>query len=178
LQWVFITIKEEEGGKDGTLETIWLSIIVVVGLVGSLIGIIIPGLPGIPVLWILVALDYWLFGFLGLSGTTMFWLTVLAGVTLVIDYLATALGVKKRGGSLPGLIGSVLGLFVGVMVFNIPGMLIGCFLGAMLGEMIKGHELEKASYIAVGALFGYATATALKLAAWLVYAVVIMTNIF
>lgn len=160
------------------METIWLSIVAAIALVGALIGIIIPGLPGIQVLWILVALDYWIFGYLELSGSTMIWLSVLAAVTLVIDYLATALGVKKRGGSFLGLIGSVLGLVVGLAVFSIPGMLIGCFLGAMLGELIHGHELEKASYIAVGALFGYATATALKLAAWVVYAVVIYTHIF
>lgn len=155
-----------------------LVIIALVGLIFALTGIIIPGIPGIPVLWVLVAIDHWFLGYLELTGMTMLWLTVLAAVTLGVDYLATALGVKKRGGSLPGTVGSVIGLVLGLALFQIPGMLIGCFLGALVGEMFKGHELERAAYIAVGALFGYATATILKLAAWLVFAVVIFRNIF
>lgn len=155
-----------------------LVLVAVVGLAFALTGIIIPGLPGIPVLWVLVAVDYWFLGYLEIPGMTMFWLTILAVITLVIDYLATALGVKKRGGSLPGTIGSVIGLIAGLAVFQIPGMLIGCFLGALLGELIKGHELDKAAYIAVGALFGYATATILKLGAMIIYAAVIFYHIF
>ena len=108
----------------------------------------------------------------------MFWLTILAVATLVIDYLATALGVKKRGGSFFGTIGSVIGLVGGLALFQIPGMLIGCFLGALLGELLHGHEFEKASHIAVGALLGYATATVLKLGTWLIYAVVIFYHIY
>jgi len=155
-----------------------LTIIAVVALLLALVGIIIPGLPGIPVLWVLIALDYWLLGYLDLPGMTFFWLTILAALTLGIDYLATAFGVKKRGGSTLGVIGSVLGLIIGLAVFQIPGMLIGCFLGALVGELFHGHEFEKASSIALGALFGYASATVLKLGAWLVFAISIFYQIF
>lgn len=158
--------------------TFWLTLIATAALVAGLIGVVVPGLPGIPLVWLLLALDYWVLGYLGLNGSTMLWLTLVAVITLVIDYAATALGVKKRGGSTPGLIGSVAGLIIGLAVFNIPGMLIGCFIGAMLGELLKGHEAKQAAYIAVGALLGYATATAVKLVALVYYAVVIFYNIY
>jgi len=165
-------------GEGVAMVEIVLTVIALVGIVFALVGIIIPGLPGIPVLWVLVALDYWFFGYLDLPVLSFIWLTVLAVMTLAIDYLATALGVKKRGGSLPGTIGSVVGLIAGLAIFQIPGMLVGCFLGALAGEMLHGKDFNKASYIAVGALFGYATATILKLGALVVYSVVIYYHIF
>lgn len=155
-----------------------LSLIALVGVIAALVGIVIPGLPGIPILWILVAADYWFLGNLELSALTMVWLTVLAVMTLVIDYLATALGVKKRGGSLLGTIGTVLGLVLGLILFQIPGMLVGCFLGALVGEMLQGKDFNKSANVALGALLGYATATILKFAALVVYTAVIFSHIF
>jgi|SRR5690554_399765 len=155
-----------------------LTIVAIIGLLLALVGIIIPGLPGIPILWGLVLIDHFILGYLELSTATIIWLSVLGVLTLVIDYLATALGVKKRGGSTAGTIGSVLGLILGLVIFNVPGMLIGCFIGALLGEVLQGHELKPAASIALGALLGYATATVLKLGAWLVYGIVIFYNIF
>lgn len=158
--------------------TIVLTIVAIIALLLAGTGIIIPGLPGIPALWVLVALDFLLLGFLDMSGMTFFWLTFLALVTIGIDYLATSLGVKKRGGSVPGMIGSVVGLILGLAVFQVPGMLIGCFLGALVGELIHGREVQQASYIAVGALIGYATSAMVNLGIWAVYAVVIFWHIY
>ena len=159
------------------MQILILSLVALAGIIFALVGIIIPGLPGIPVLWVLLAVDYWLLGYLELSGTTMVWLTILAVLTIVIDDLATALGVKKRGGSLLGIIGSIVGLITGLAIGQFPGMLFGCFLGALVGELITGKELKQSAHIALGALFGYASATVFKLATLVVYTVVIFYNI-
>ena len=155
-----------------------LSLVGAVVLLVGLAGVIIPGMPGIPVVWVVVALDYWLLGFLDLSGIAMLVLSVLTAATLVIDYLATLLGVKKKGGSFLGMLGTFLGLIIGLVVFNIPGMLIGCFLGALAGELLHGKTRSQASSIALGSLLGYAAAAAFKLATWIIYAIVIFYNIF
>lgn len=160
------------------MEVLILSLIALAGVIVALFGIIFPGFPGIPVLWVLVAIDYWFFGYLELPGLTMILLTVLAVLSLLIDYLATALGVKKRGGSIAGSIGSVVGLIVGLAIFQIPGLLLGCFAGALVGELINGKEFGKAANIALGALLGYATATIFNLATLVVYAAVIFYYIF
>jgi len=159
------------------LQTIILLVIALAAIALTLAGIVLPGLPGIPVLWVLVAADFWFFGYLGISGMTMFWLSLLAAITVGIDYLATALGVKKRGGSKAGAIGSAIGLVAGLTVFQIPGMLAGCFLGALAGEMLSGRDFNQAASIAVGALFGYATATVFKLGVLAVYGYVIIAHI-
>ena len=155
-----------------------LSLVAALTLLVGLAGVIIPGMPGIPIVWVVVAIDYWFLGYLGLSGTGMLLLSVLAAATLVIDYIATMLGVKKKGGSFLGMLGTFIGLVVGLVVFNIPGMLIGCFLGALAGELLHGKSSSQASSIALGSLLGYAAGAAFKLAAWIVYAVVIFYNIF
>ena len=78
-------------------------------------------------------------------------------------------GGKKRGGSKAGAIGSAIGLVAGLTVFQIPGMLAGCFPGRFGGEMLSGRDFNQAASIAVGALFGYATATVFKLGVLAVY---------
>lgn len=160
------------------MEELVLSLVALAGILFALAGIIIPGLPGIPVLWVLVAVDHFFLGYLDLSLAALILLTVLAVLTVVIDDLATALGVKKRGGSLPGIIGSIVGLITGLAIGQLPGMLVGCFLGALVGELIIGKELNQSAHIALGALFGYASATIFRLLTLVVYTVVIFYNIF
>ncbi|MDD4657951.1 MAG: DUF456 domain-containing protein [Eubacteriales bacterium] len=158
--------------------TIVLTIIAILALVFALIGIIIPGMPSIQALWVLVAIDYWFLGYLELSGKTMIILSLAAAFTVIGDYVTTSMGVKKRGGSTLGAIGSVVGLIAGLALFQLPGMLIGCFLGALAGELLHGQEVRKAAYIAVGALFGYAASAAIQFAIWGLYAAVIFYHIY
>lgn len=158
--------------------TIVLTIIAILALVFALIGIIIPGMPSIQALWVLVAIDYWFLGYLELSGKTMIILSLAAAFTVIGDYVTTSMGVKKRGGSTLGAIGSVVGLIAGLALFQLPGMLIGCFLGALAGELLHGQEFRKAGYIAVGALFGYAASAAIQFAIWSMYAAVIFYHIY
>lgn len=168
----------EGGDSMGILATIVLVIVAVLTLMLGMAGVILPGLPGVPIMWVVVAIDYWLLGYLELSAGSMLMLSVLAAATLIIDYLATSLGVKKRGGSTWGIAGTLVGMVSGLIIFNVPGMLAGCFLGAFVGELIHGKTTLQASSIALGSLLGYAVATAFKLAAWLLYAVIIFYNIF
>lgn len=155
-----------------------LTVIAILALIFALIGIIIPGMPSIQALWVIVAIDYWFLGYLDLAGTTMIILSAAAAFTIIADYVATSMGVKKRGGSALGAIGSVAGLIAGLALFQLPGMLIGCFLGALAGELLHGHDVRKAGYIAVGALFGYAASAVIQFAIWGMYAAVIFYHIY
>jgi len=160
------------------MTTVLLTLVAIIALIFALIGIIIPGLPSIQALWVLIAIDYWFLGYLDLSGRTMIILSIAAAFTVIGDYVTTSLGVKKRGGSTLGAIGSVVGLIAGLAIFQIPGMLIGCFVGAMVGELLKGREVNQAAHIAVGALFGYAASAAIQFAICGMYAAVIFYHIY
>ena len=69
---------------------------------------------------------------------------VIAVAVFLIDYIIPALGTKKFGGSKKGIIGSTLGLLIGLVFLGPLGIIIGPFLGAYLGELLNQTEQKKA----------------------------------
>lgn len=135
------------------------SILILSGLVGS----VAPILPGPPLSWLGVLLlhftDYADFSnaFLIISAFFMILITVL-------DYLIPMWGTKKFGGSRAGVIGSTLGLLVGIFVFPPFGIIVGPFAGAFIGELLMNREdTQKALKSATGSFIGFLLGTGLKL---------------
>lgn len=87
---------------------------------------------------------------------------VIAVVVFLIDYIIPALGTKKFGGSKKGIIGSTLGLLIGLVFLGPLGIIIGPFLGAYLGELLNQTEQKKAIRAAFGSLIGFVTGVFLK----------------
>lgn len=81
--------------------------------------------------------------------TLWFWLmqTFIFIVIFAADYLISALGIQKFGGSKAALWGSTIGLIVGPFVIPVAGFLLGPFLGAVIGELMARVPLKKALYI-------------------------------
>jgi uncharacterized protein YqgC (DUF456 family) len=81
----------------------------------------------------------------------------------VIDYFIPAMGTKKFGGSKYGVIGTMIGLILGLLFFPPFGIIIGPFLGAYIGEMIKDNkDKNRALKAAFGSFIGFLTSTFLK----------------
>ena len=87
---------------------------------------------------------------------------VIAVAVFLIDYIIPALGTKKFGGSKKGIIGSTLGLLIGLVFLGPLGIIIGPFLGAYLGELLNQTEQKKAIRAAFGSLIGFVTGVFLK----------------
>jgi len=84
-------------------------------------------------------------------------------ISFLIDYFAGVVGAKKYGATKHGAWGSFLGGIVGVVVFSIPGLLIGPFVGAVIGEMVSGKKADQALKVGLGTVFGLAGGAFLKL---------------
>ena len=84
-------------------------------------------------------------------------------LTFLIDYIASAYGTKKYGGSRAAVLGSILGLFLGPLLLGPPGLIFGPFLGAFLMELLKGKAMEQSLQAAFGTLLGLLGGTILKL---------------
>ena len=123
--------------------------VMLVGLVGS----VVPGLPGSPLVLLIAILHRLYFGSQSANNAVLLTLVLLTGVSLVLDFVATMLGAKRFGATWRGAIGALLGGLVGLF-FALPGIILGPFLGATLFEMLGDKEFKHAMKAGVGAVLG------------------------
>lgn len=129
-----------------------------VGLLGS----ILPGLPGAPMVLIAAIGHRLYFGSASASNVVLGLLVAMSLLSLVLDYLASVLGAKKLGATWRGIVGALLGAVVGLF-FGPPGIVLGPFLGALAFEMLGGREFSEAARAGMGALIGLVVGTVGKL---------------
>lgn len=127
------------------------------------VGLVVPGLPGAPILFLGLVAAAWAedFGFVGWR--TLLVLGGMAALTYVVDLAAAALGANVFGGSKRALGGAAVGAFVGVF-FGLPGVLLGPFLGAMIGEFTTGRGIPKSGMAGLGATLGFMVGAVAKFA--------------
>ncbi len=140
---------------------LWLlaGLLILVGLA----GLVLPVLPGIPLVYAGLFLLAWAEDFVYVGWVT---LTVLGLLTLLsygIDFLATALGAKKYGASPRAVAGAAVGALVGVF-FGLVGIILGPFLGAMAGEFSRRATFRAATQAGLGATLGLLFGALLKIA--------------
>ena len=137
---------------------LWIGygIVLLVMFVGVM-GNVIPGIPGTPLI-LAGAVGHQLY-FAGQGSVGWGWVAVLAAFGLLalgLDYLATLIGAKKLGATWKGMVGAVLGVIVGVFVFPPIGLIVGPFVGAMGFEWAFGREARESAKAGVGAVLGLA----------------------
>lgn len=141
------------------LVIIFCLILILVGL----LGIILPFLPGLALVWLGVFIYAFKTGFETISLTAIIVFTAITILFLLMDFLAPLLGAKKYKAGKFGIIGSFLGTVIGVVAFGPIGIILGPFLGAFAGELISGKQQKQAFDSAFGALLGLLFGTLLKL---------------
>ena len=143
----------------GIIIFIVILILFIVGLIGS----VLPTLPGPPLVFlgILVYAVYDGFEKIGWGWLVIFFVVTL--LTLILDYLAAAIGTKKAGASQLAAVGSVIGGFLGLIMFNILGLILGTFLGAVMAELVFNQKPGKLALKAgMGSLIGFLAGTVVK----------------
>lgn len=143
--------------------TILLWALATILIVSGLAGLVLPALPGAPVLFAGLFLAAWAedFGYIGTG--TLITLGVLAALTIVVDLVAGAFGARRYGASGRAIFGAAVGATIGIF-FGLVGVLIGPFIGAVLGELSVRRDLGAAGRAGFGATIGLAVGTAAKLA--------------
>jgi uncharacterized protein YqgC (DUF456 family) len=126
-------------------------------------GLILPAVPGIPLVFAGLVLLAWAENFAYVGWVTLTVLGVLTLVSVGVDFLAAALGAKKFGASPRAVAGAALGALVGLF-FGLPGLVLGPFLGALIGEFSRKTSLRKAAHAGVGATLGLLFGALLKIA--------------
>lgn len=133
-------------------------------LVGlGLVGLVLPGLPGAPLILLGLILGAWAENFTYIGLWTIVVLTVLAGLTYAVDFWATIFGAKKFGASKRAIIGALIGVLAGLFL-GLPGVIFGPFIGAVIGELSARRDLQQATRAGIGATIGLVIGAALKIA--------------
>lgn len=131
-------------------------------VIGAL-GLVLPVLPGAPLIFIGALLAAWAEDFQYLGTGSLIALGILAALAVAVDFIASAFGVKRFGASGRAMTGAMLGAIVGIF-FGPVGVLVGPFVGAVIGELTVRRSLAAAGRAGVGAALGLALGTAAKLA--------------
>jgi len=146
-----------------TDQSLILSVFAVILTFAGLAGLLLPLLPGAPLLFLGLLLGAWAEDFRYVGFWTLLILVGMAALTYVAEFFASILGVKKYGGSRRAMAGAALGGIVGIFL-GIPGILLGPFVGAVLGELSLQRGMNEASRAGFGTVVGLAIGVAGKLA--------------
>lgn len=143
--------------------TVLLWILAVALVFAGLAGMLLPALPGAPLLFAGLLMAAWAEDFTYVGTKTLIVLGIMAALSYALDFAATALGARRFGASSRAITGAALGTVVGLF-FGLPGLVLGPFLGAVAGELTARRDLQAAAGAGIGAFLGLLLATAGKLA--------------
>lgn len=131
--------------------------------VTGLSGLLLPIVPGAPLLFLGLLFGAWAEDFSYIGVWTLLLLAIMAALTYVVEFAASILGVKKYGGSKRAMFGAALGGIAGLFL-GIPGILVGPFVGTVIGELSLPRSLDEASRAGFGTVVELALGVAGKLA--------------
>ena len=148
----------------------------VVMLLG-LVGAVVPGLPGPPLIFAAALAHRIYFGDRGVAWWVVIAMGFLTGGSMVLDFAATSIGARRFGATWRGILGAGLGALFGLFMFPPFGLILGPLVGAVIAELLGGREWKSAGKAGVGALLGLFAGTAAKVAACLAMIVLFALNL-
>jgi hypothetical protein len=136
-------------------------VIVILDIVGF-IGSITPAIPGPPLCLISLVIAYFYFP-QSITLPILITMIVLCLISTTIDYFAPMLVTKIGGGSKYAIIGSTIGVFIGLF-FPPFGIIWIPFVGALLGELIENYKkVGKAFKVAFLSFLSFILTTGFKI---------------
>lgn len=113
-------------------------------MVVGLLGVVVPGLPGMPLIFLAALVYGWATDFSTIGAGVLILLGLFAAVAMVSDFVATSYGARRFGasnwGAVGGAVGGVVGMIAGLVVPGIGsliGLLLGSIGGVFLGEYLR-----------------------------------------
>ncbi len=156
---------------------LWWILVALIILIG-MAGVVVPALPGIPIMFAGLVLAAWITDFEPVGWGTLGVLGALTVLSVIIDILSAAFGAKRQGASPRAFWGATLGAIVGLF-FGLVGIVLGPFIGAVTAEFAAGSGAHQAGRSGYGVWIGLVLGTAAKLAiAFLMLGIVLTKYLF
>lgn len=135
---------------NGSETLILTTLLMGVGLLGS----ILPLVPGPPLIWLGALYYAWNTGWTTVGWPSLLVLLVLAIVGGTADLWVGYLGASKGGASGWATLASIVGGLVGLIVFSIPGAIIGSVGAIVLVEYLRHRDWRRVLRAGGGYLIG------------------------
>jgi Uncharacterized protein conserved in bacteria len=140
-----------------------LYLLAVIFVLVGIAGIILPALPGIPLVFIGLLLAAWADGFAHVGWPTLVALGVLTVLSLLADVLATVVGAQRVGASRKALWGTFLGSIVGLFFMPI-GLFAGPLIRRPARRVLAHPRAGRSTKVGLATWLGILLGLALKLA--------------
>ena len=137
---------------------------IIIGIAGSLL----PVLPGPIISWVGLLLLY-ITKAIPTNLTLLIVTLVIVVVISVLDYIIPSMGTKRFGGTKAGIMGTSIGLVVGLFAPIPGGIIIGPFVGAFIGELLNKSNSKTALKAAFGSFIGFMASTFMKFLITVIY---------
>jgi uncharacterized protein len=128
----------------------------------GLAGMVLPLLPGTPLLMGGLWLAAWLGDYERVGLPVLLVLASMAVAAWSVDYLAAVVGVRRAGASGQAMAGAGAGALLG-FAGGLPGLLFGPIAGAMAGEWLAKKQASQAARAGLAAGLGFVLAALVKL---------------
>ncbi len=153
-------------------------VLMVVGLIGS----VVPGLPGVTLIFLSALVYATLTDFRSVGAAILIVLFVFAAIAFVADFVATSYGARRFGasnwGTVGGAVGGIAGALIGLLFLGIGslfGLILGTIAGVFIGEYLRRErhgdpeeqdpaetDWRRASRAAGGVLVGYLSSAVIQ----------------
>ncbi len=140
-----------------------LWIVAVACMLLGLLGVFLPLLPGVPLLFGGMLLAAWLDDFAHVGTPTVAVLAVLTLLAWLVENLASVWGVQRAGANDMAIAGAGVGAFLGIFA-GLPGLILGPVVGAVCGEYLARRDHRTAARAGIAAGIGLLVAIVAKLA--------------
>lgn len=134
---------------------ILILILAILIIIGGLIGVFIPVLPGIPLIFAGILLYAAFTKFQIISLTTVLIFLIVTLLSLFFDWAGSLLGAKKFGASPWAILGAFLGVICGLILAGPLGLILGAIVGAIIFELIYQKKFSQSIKSGLGALVGF-----------------------
>lgn len=139
---------------------IWVAIILL--FLASFIGLAVPVIPGVFLLWGGFILYHFAMDASSLS--MLFWIAMgmFTLLLLVADFITNHYFVQKLGGSKRSQWGAMVGVFLGVFIYPPFGIIAVPFIIVFMMEVMEQRTAKEAAYAALGAIIGFLSGAVAK----------------
>ena len=147
--------------------SILLGGLVAVLLLVGIVGAVVPGIPGTPLILAAALIYAFATNWSPVGIPQLAILAALMALAEIAGYLSVALGARRGGGSRWAVAGALVGALAG-LAFAPVGLLVGPLVGAIVGEMLRTRRLQESVTTGIGAAAGVIVGAVLQISLALV----------